>query len=144
MKKNRAFFSVGIIIEIWEGGLRNAERSFTVETTIIVDFTHTNASVRAKSPTQILRDMSKQLRKEIYKNAFELSEKFPEKPSLEAGPEEEIAYTKELLKALEEGIAACGSRKIQDLFMEMKELLEEETIRDIRSKDDKDAAMSGR
>ena len=62
--------------------------------------------------------MSKQLRKEIYKNAFELSEKFPEKPSLEAGPEEEIAYT--------------------------KELLEEETIRDIRSKADKDAAMSGR
>jgi hypothetical protein len=37
---------------------------------IIVDSTHTNASVCAKSPTQILRDMSKQLRKEIYKNAF--------------------------------------------------------------------------
>ena len=37
--------------------------------TIIVDSTHTNASVRAKSPTQILRDLSKQLRKEIYKNA---------------------------------------------------------------------------
>lgn len=107
--------------------------------TIIVDSTHTNASVRAKSPTQILRDMSKQLRKEIYKNVFELSEKFPEKPSLEAGLEEEIAYTKELLLALEEGIAACGNRKIQKLFMEMKELLEEEKIRDIRSKDDKDA-----
>ena len=50
--------------------------------TIIVDSTHTTASVRAKSPTQILRDMSKQLRKEIYKNAFDLSEKFPEKPCL--------------------------------------------------------------
>ncbi len=66
--------------------------------TIIVDSIHTNVSVRAKSPTQILRYMSKQLRKEIYKNAFELLEKFPEKPSLEAGLEEEIAYTKELLK----------------------------------------------
>ena len=44
---------------------------------IIVDSTHTNASVRAKSPAQILRDMSKQLRKEIYKSAYELSEKFP-------------------------------------------------------------------
>lgn len=42
--------------------------------TIIVDSTHTMASVRAKSPTQILRDMSKQLRKEVYKTAFELSE----------------------------------------------------------------------
>ena len=90
-----------------------------------MDCTYTNASVRAKSPTQILRDKSKQLRKEIYKNAFELSEKFPEKPPLEAG--------------LEEGIADCGNRKIQGLFMEMEELLEEEKIRDIRSKDDKDA-----
>lgn len=76
--------------------------------TIIVDSTHTLASVRAKSPTQILRDMSKQLRKEIYKTAFELSEQFPEKPSLEAGLDEEIAYTKELLQTLEEGIETCG------------------------------------
>lgn len=65
--------------------------------TIIVDSTHTTASVKAKPPTQILRDMSKQLRKEIYKTAFELSEKFPEKPSLKAGLKEEIAYTKELI-----------------------------------------------
>lgn len=107
--------------------------------TIIVDSTHTNASVRAKSPTQILRDVSKQLRKEIYKNAFELSEKFPEKPSLEAGLEEEIAYTKELLLALEDGIAACGNEKIQGISKKMKDLLENEQIRDIRSKDDKDA-----
>lgn len=34
--------------------------------TIIVDSTHTNASVRAKSPTQILRGLSRELRKEIY------------------------------------------------------------------------------
>jgi len=83
--------------------------------TIIVDSTHTNASVRAKSPTQILRDMSKQLRKEIYKNAFELSEKSPEKPTVEAGRDEEIAYTRELLHVLEDGIAACGNQKIQDI-----------------------------
>lgn len=107
--------------------------------TIIVDSAHTNASVRAKSPTQILRDMSKRLRKEIYKSAFELSEIFPEKPSLEAGLDEEIAYTRELLRVLEEGIAASGNRKMQDLSQKMKELLEDEQIRDIRSKDDRDA-----
>ena len=56
-------------------------------------------------PTQILRDMSKQLRKEIYENAFELSEIFPEKPSLEAGLDEEIACMRELLKVLGEGIS---------------------------------------
>ena len=107
--------------------------------TIIVDSTHTNASVRAKSPTQILRDMSKQLRKEIYKSVYELSEKFPEKPSLEAGLEEEIIYTKNLLRALEKGIADCGNQKIQEIAKKMKELLENEQIREIRSKDDKDA-----
>lgn len=107
--------------------------------TIIVDSTHTNASVRPKSPTQILREMSKQLRKEIYKNTFELSETFPEKPSMEAGLDEEISYTRELLRVLEEGISSCGNRKIQDLSKKIKELLEDEQIRDIRSKDDKDA-----
>lgn len=60
--------------------------------TIIVDSTHTDAAVRAKSLTQILRDLSKQLRKEIYKKAYELSEKFPEKPSVEADLNEEILY----------------------------------------------------
>ena len=107
--------------------------------TIIVDSTHTNASVRAKSPTQILRDLSKQLRREIYKNAFELSEKFPEKPSLEVGLDEEIAYTKELLEVLTEGIETCGNQKIQEISKKMEDLLENEQIRDIRSKDDKDA-----
>ena len=57
--------------------------------------------------------MSKQLRKEIYKTAFELSEQFPEKPSLEAGLDEEISYIKELLRILEEGIESCGNKKIQ-------------------------------
>ena len=107
--------------------------------TIIVDSTHTIASVWAKSPTQILRDMSKQLRKEVYKTAFELSERFPEKPSLEAGLDEEIAYTRELLQVLEEGIKYCGYKKIQKLSHDMKELLEDERLKEIRSKDDKDA-----
>ena len=89
--------------------------------TIIVDATHTNASVRAKSPTQILRDLSKQLRKEIYKNAFELSEKFPEKPSLESSLEEEISYTHELLSALKEDIFAIENKKIQKLYEKIKE-----------------------
>ena len=137
-RKNR--ITEDILEELLKETIRQAlDKGLIKSGTIIVDSTHTNASVRAKSPTQILRDMSKQLRKEIYKNAFDLSEKFPEKPSLEAGLEEEIAYTKNLLKALEEGIAACGSGKIQELAREMKELLEDEKIRDIRSKDDKDA-----
>lgn len=115
------------------------EKGLIKSGTIIVDSTHTNASVRAKSPTQILRELSKQLRKEIYKNAFELSEKFPEKPSVEAGLDEEIAYTRELLSVLEEGVASCGEQKIQGLFDRNQELLETEKICEFRSKDDEDA-----
>lgn len=83
--------------------------------------------------------MSKQLRKEIYKSAYELSEKFPEKPSLEAGSDEGITYTKNLLQALEKGIADCENQKIQEIAKKMNELPENEQIREIRSKDDKDA-----
>ena len=107
--------------------------------TIIVDSTHTDAAVRAKSPTQILRDLSKQLRKEIYKKAYELSEKFPEKPSVEADLNEEIAYTEELLSVLKEDIADCGDKKIQKLSGKIEELLKTQKIREIRSKDDEDA-----
>ena len=94
--------------------------------TILVDFAHTNAAVRAKSPTQILRGLSKQLRKEIYKKAYDLSELFSEKPFPEAGLDEEIAYTKELFYVLEEGIAAWGDKKIQNREERIQELLDTE------------------
>ena len=106
--------------------------------TIIVDSTHTTANARPKTVTQVLRDLSKQLRKEIYKNAFELSEKFPEKPSFEANLTEEIEYTQELLKCLKDNISECDSSIVQ-IYNRIKELLETEKIREIRSKNDEDA-----
>lgn len=106
--------------------------------TIIVDSTHTTANARPKTVTQVLRDLSKQLRKEIYKNAFELSEKFPEKPSFEASLSEEIEYTQDLLKCLKDNISECDSSIVQ-IYNRIKELLETEKIREIRSKNDEDA-----
>ena len=76
---------------------------------------------------------------QFYKSAYELSEKFPKKPSLEAGSDEGITYTKNLLQALEKGIADCENQKIQEIAKKMNELPENEQIREIRSKDDKDA-----
>ena len=58
---------------------------------------------------------------------------------MEAGLDEEITYTKELLRVLEKGIESSGNKKIQKLSQEMKELLEDEQLKEIRSKDDKDA-----
>lgn len=107
--------------------------------TIIVDATHTEAAVRAKTVTQVLRDLSRQLRKEIYKHEYDLSERFPEKPSFEAELSEEIAYTKQLLDNIKEGVEDSTNREIRDLYNRIKDLIESDRIREIRSKDDEDA-----
>lgn len=44
-----------------------------------------------------------------------------------------------MLSVLEEGIAACGNKKIQDLTERIRGLLDTDKIREIRSKDDEDA-----
>lgn len=73
-------------------------KGLVISGTIIVDATHTEAAVRAKSAIQVLRDLTRTLRKEIYKQEYDLSERFSEKPFIEADLAEEIAYTYELLE----------------------------------------------
>lgn len=107
--------------------------------TIIVDATHTEAAVRAKSVTQVLRDLSRTLRKEIYKHEYEFSEKFPEKPSIEADLSEEIDYTYQLLENIREGVEDSENKEIKALYERIRELLDSDRIRQIRSKDDEDA-----
>lgn len=107
--------------------------------TIIVDATHTEAAVRAKSVTQVLRELTKALRKEIYRNEYDLSERFPDKPSIEAELSEEIAYTYQLLETIRDGVEASSNREIKTLYNRIKELLDSDRIRQIRSKDDEDA-----
>lgn len=70
------------------------EKGLIKSTSIIVDSTHTNAAARPKTVTQVLRDLSKELRKEIYREMYDLSEKFPDKPNQSASLTEEIDYTK--------------------------------------------------
>lgn len=107
--------------------------------TIIVDATHVEAAVNAKSPTQVLRELSKRLRKEIYKHEYDLSEKFPDKPSIEAELSEEIDYTKRLLESVQEGVEQSANEEIKELYRRIKKLLDSEKIYKIRSKDDEDA-----
>ena len=107
--------------------------------TIIVDATHVESAVRAKSVPQVLRELTKKLRKEIYKHAYDLSEKFPDKPSLEADIAEEIAYTNELLDNIQDGVEQSGNEEIKKMYQHIKELLDSDQIRKIRSKDDEDA-----
>lgn len=60
--------------------------------TIIVDATHTKARFNQKSPVEILRESSKQLRKEIYQVKPEMKEKFPIK-TVSSSLDEEKEYT---------------------------------------------------
>ena len=107
--------------------------------TIIVYATHTEAAVRAKSVTQVLRDLTRTLRNEIYKHEYDLSERFPDKPSMEADLSEEIAYTYELLEKIQGGVEASDNAELKALYNRIKELLDSDRIRQIRSKDDEDA-----
>ena len=107
--------------------------------TIIVYATHTEAAVRAKSVTQVLRDLTRTLRNEIYKHEYNLSERFPDKPSMEADLSEEIAYTYELLEKIQGGVEASDNAELKALYNRIKELLDSDRIRQIRSKNDEDA-----
>lgn len=115
------------------------EKGLVKSGTIIVDATHTEAAVRAKSVTQVLRELSKALRKEIYRYEYDLSESFPEKPSIEADLSEEIDYTYRLLESIKRGVEQSENQKIKELYKRIKELLDSDRIRQIRSKDDEDA-----
>ena len=108
-------------------------------TAIIVDSTHTNASTRPKTVTQVLRELSKQLRREIYREMVEVSEKFPDKPSETAELTDEIEYTYQLLESVEAEILQSEKSALIELYNRIKELLDTDRIREIRSKNDEDA-----
>jgi len=129
-----------ILEEMLKETIRQAiEKGIIKSNTIIVDSTHTEAAVRPKSVTQVLRDLSKQLRKEIYKTMYDLSKKFPEKPCETAELSEEIEYTRKLLRSTEKEILQCDKKTIKKIHYRIKELLDTDRIREIRSKSDEDA-----
>lgn len=115
------------------------EKGLIKSTAIIVDSTHTLAAVKAVSPTQVLRTLTKQLRREIYQNMYDLSAKFPDKPEETEDLRTEIEYSRKLLENVGQEIMAGGESKAMELLKRVSELLEDEQIQSIRSKDDKDA-----
>ncbi|WP_236860051.1 IS1182 family transposase [Candidatus Formimonas warabiya] len=115
------------------------EKGIIKSTAIIVDSTHTNSAARPKTVTQVLRELSKQFRRKIYREMIELSEKFPEKPSETAELAEEIEYTYHLLENVKEDILQSEKISLIELYERIKELLDTQRIREIRSKNDEDA-----
>ena len=115
------------------------EKGIIKSNSIIVDAAHTVSKNRKKTPTQILRELSKNLRKEIYRNEPELKETFPTKPEETATLEEEIEYTKKLINNLKDKITEKTDEKIKKRYKKVKEMLEDDQIKEIQSAVDKDA-----
>jgi IS5 family transposase len=108
---------------------------------IIVDATHSKSSTKHETPTQILRRFTKELRKEIYRNEFELSGKFPEKPLETADLNDEIEYSKKLVEATKTAVNKSGSDKTKKLLQKVAGLLENDKIKEIQSAVDEDAKV---
>jgi transposase len=131
-----------ILEEMLRETVRQAiEKGIIKSSAILVDATHSAANAKQVMPTQVLRELSRQLRREIYKNLPDLSEEFPEKPEATAELDEEIDYTRRLLEATAKGVKSGNIQGIADLHRHIGELLESDEIRKIRSKNDEDARL---
>jgi len=108
---------------------------------IIVDATHSKASAKHETPTQILRRLTKELRKELYHTQFEVSERFPDKPTETADLNDEIKYSKNLIEAIKRDVLEHGTKKAQKALARVKELIDNDKIREIQSAVDEDAKL---
>lgn len=115
------------------------EKGIIKSNSIIVDAAHTASKSHKKTPTQILRELSKNLRKEIYRSEPELKETFPMKPDETATLEEEIEYTKKLIDNLKDKITEKTDEKIKKRYEKVKKMLEDDKIKEIQSAVDEDA-----
>lgn len=129
-----------ILEEMLSETVRQAiEKGIIKSNSIIVDSAHTNSKNERKTPTQILRELTKNLRKEIYRTTPELKEIIPNKLEETATLQEEIEYTKELLKVIKENMTDTTSERVKKRYKKVEEMLKSERIEQIRSAVDKDA-----
>jgi len=138
--RNTRIKEESILEEMLKDTVKQAiEKGIVKSNSIIVDAAHTNSKGQKKTPTQILRELSKNLRKEIYRTSPEMKEGFPDKPDERATLEEEIEYTKKLITSIEENITEKTDEKIKKRFKKVKEMLESDKIKEIQSASDEDA-----
>jgi len=108
---------------------------------IIVDATHSKTSAKHQTPTQILRHLTKNLRKELYRTQFELSSNFPDKPLETADLSEEILYSQKLINAIRQAVEENGSPKAKKALSKIENLLKSDKIKEIQSLIDEDARL---
>ena len=141
-KFRKLHITVDVLEEMLGETVRQAvEKGLIKSGAIIVDATHTKSSAKHETPTQILRRYTKELRKEIYKTQYKLSDNFPEKPEITADLNDEIRYSRELIEKVKYSVETFGSEKAQKLLARVEELLKDDKIKQIQSAVDEDAKL---
>lgn len=106
-----------------------------VKNKIIVDSTHTNAMFRHISPREELIRQAKELRKSVYKIDETMHDKMPKKREVSGLLEDQIEYTKELLKLVEDDGRYTKLPGIKEQIDYLKETMKDTEIELEYSKD---------
>lgn len=138
--RNTKIKNEAILEEMLNETVRQAkEKGIIKSNSIIVDAAHTNSKYHKKTPTQILRELSKNLRKEIYKTQPDMKEVFPSKPEETATLQEEIEYTNKLVEAIRREVTESTDKKIIKNLEKVENMLKDNKIEEIQSSVDEDA-----
>lgn len=127
-----------ILEEMLQETVRQAiEKGVIKSNSIIVDAAHTHSKGVKRTPTQILRELTKKLRKEIYISNPEIKDKFPNKPQDDDTLEDEIEYTKKLVKIIKEEIK--DNENVEKKLKNVEEILNSDKLVELQSLTDADA-----
>ncbi|MCM3089387.1 transposase, partial [Bhargavaea ginsengi] len=106
---------------------------------IIVDATHTRARYALKSPMEILKDQSKNLRKSVYAVDESMKDKFPEKNTTEELTDE-LDYCHQLIEVIEQERALPNVPKVKKRLNRLKEIVADDAEH-LQASEDEDARV---
>ncbi|MFS0783918.1 IS1182 family transposase [Bacillus sp. 1P06AnD] len=98
------------------------EKKIIKSNTIIVDATHTKARYNQKSPTEFLKEKSKNVRKAVYKVDESMKEKFPAKTTSNE-VKEELAYCQNVISVIEQEPQVAEVPAVKERLNMLKEVV---------------------
>ena len=115
------------------------EKGLIKSKTLILDATHTRSKYATQTPIEILRQVSKNIRKQLYRYVPHVKEEVPRKLHSTASLEEEVAYTQELIAFTNDYLSQHAN--IQKAMETALQVLEGEAYQQIRSLHDQEAKL---
>lgn len=103
------------------------EKGIIKSKSIIVDATHTQSRFNQKSAVEVLREISKKLRKTAYGIDESVKEQFPSKPISSDDIKAEINYCQKLIRVIKDNPVICEYSKVKEKL----NLLEEKITDDL-------------